>query len=78
VKLVFSQTFTTREEALATERQIKGWCRKKKEAMMRGDWEEVSKLARSSSNRPSTGSGRTESTEVLTEQSELTRNKSRN
>ena len=45
VELVFSQTFPTREEALAAERQIKGWSRKKKEAMMRGDWNEVSSLA---------------------------------
>ncbi len=47
VELVFSQEFTTREEALAAERQIKGWSRKKKEAMMRGDWAEVSRLAKS-------------------------------
>ena len=47
VQLVFSQEFTTREEALASERQIKGWSRKKKEAMMRGDWQEVSRLAKS-------------------------------
>jgi putative endonuclease len=45
VTLVFSQDFPTREEALASERQIKGWSRKKKEAMMRGDWQEVSRLA---------------------------------
>ncbi len=51
VTLVFSQTCVTREEALAAERQIKGWSRKKKEAMMRGDWAEVSRLARSSNNR---------------------------
>ena len=48
VELVFSQEFATREEALVSERQIKGWSRKKKEAMMRGDWSEVSRLARSS------------------------------
>jgi len=47
VTLVFSQPCATREEALAAERQIKGWSRKKKEAMMRGDWGEVSRLARS-------------------------------
>jgi putative endonuclease len=46
VKLVFSQEFATREEALTAERQVKGWSRKKKEAMMRGDWAEVSRLAR--------------------------------
>lgn len=48
VELVFSQGFTTREEALTSEQQIKGWSRKKKEAMMRGDWAEVSRLAKSS------------------------------
>lgn len=45
VELVYCQEFPTREEALASERQIKGWSRKKKEAMMRGDWNEVSRLA---------------------------------
>ena len=46
--MVFSQDFPTREEALTAEQQIKGWSRKKKEAMMRGDWVEVSRLAKSS------------------------------
>ena len=44
--LVFSEQFPTREEALVCERQIKGWGQKKKEALMRGDWNEVSRLAR--------------------------------
>ena len=57
VKLVFADEFPTREEALARERQIKGWSRRKKEAMMRGDWAEVSRLARA--DHPSTSSGRT-------------------
>jgi len=47
LELAFSQEFTTRVEALAAEQQIKGWSRKKKEAMMRGDWAEVSRLAKS-------------------------------
>lgn len=46
LSLVFSEEFVTREEALASEQQIKGWSRKKKEAMMRGDWALVSTLAR--------------------------------
>ena len=46
LELVHARDFATREEALAAERQIKGWGRKKKEAMMRGDWAEVSRLAR--------------------------------
>jgi putative endonuclease len=59
VQLVFNQSFSSREEALAAEQQIKGWSRAKKEAMMRGDWTEVSRLAKSGV-RPSTSSGRTE------------------
>ena len=46
VELVFSEEFLTREDAFAAERQIKGWSRKKKEALMRGDWEELRRLAR--------------------------------
>jgi len=45
VRLVWSQEFGTREEALAAERQIKGWNRAKKEALMRGDWKEIQRLA---------------------------------
>jgi len=44
--LVFSQELSTREQAIAVERQIKGWSRRKKEALIRGDWAEVSRLAR--------------------------------
>ena len=47
LELIFSQDFPTREQALASEQQIKGWSRKKKEAMIRGDWAEVSRLAKS-------------------------------
>ena len=45
VKLVFSEQFPTREDALITERRIKGWSRKKKEALIKGDWKEISRLA---------------------------------
>lgn len=46
VKLVFAEEFSSRAEALACERQIKGWNRKKKEALIRRDWNEVVRLAR--------------------------------
>ncbi len=55
VHLVYSEEFLTREDAFAAERQIKGWRRKKKEALMRGDWEELRRLARG--RNPSTSSG---------------------
>ncbi|MBQ1783710.1 MAG: GIY-YIG nuclease family protein [Gammaproteobacteria bacterium] len=51
--LVFTQDWAIREEALAAEQQIKGWSRKKKEAMMQGDWAEVSRLAHSKTPPPS-------------------------
>ena len=54
VELVWSQECTTRVEALSAERQIKGWNRKKKEALMRGDWAEVSRLAQSKFSDKST------------------------
>lgn len=58
VNLVWLQEFVRREEALSAERQITGWNRKKKEAMMCGDWQEVARLGRrSKKGDPSTGSG---------------------
>lgn len=45
VKLVFTEQFVSRLEALEMEQRIKGWSRKKKEAMMCGDWKEVQRLA---------------------------------
>ena len=45
LQLVWSQDFHSREEALAAERQIKGWSRAKKEALIRSDWESLSLLA---------------------------------
>jgi predicted GIY-YIG superfamily endonuclease len=59
VKLVWSQEFTTRFEAKETERQLKGWSRLKKMALIRGDWTRISDLARSK-DRPSTSSGQSE------------------
>jgi len=44
VELIFAQDFSTRDDAFCAERQIKGWSRKKKEALMRGDWQEIQEL----------------------------------
>ena len=46
VSLVWSQECASREEALSAERQIKNWSRRKKEAMIRGEWDVVSALAK--------------------------------
>ena len=46
LRLLFVEEFPSREEALAAERQIKGWRRAKKLAPTRGDWNEIRRLAR--------------------------------
>jgi putative endonuclease len=62
VTLVWSGEFPSRYEALEVERQIKDWSRAKKMALIRGDWNLVSDLARNSEEkeRASTGSARTD------------------
>jgi LAO/AO transport system kinase len=50
VELVWQGEFETRDGAIAFEQQIKGWSRAKKEALIRGDWEQVSTLAKSKSS----------------------------
>ncbi|MES2001715.1 MAG: GIY-YIG nuclease family protein [Pseudomonadota bacterium] len=52
VELAWCQSAPTREEAMAFERRIKGWTRAKKEALIAGDWERVSWLARAPTERP--------------------------
>jgi len=47
VKLVLAEEFQSREEALARERQLQGWSRAKKEALMPGNWERLRLLSRS-------------------------------
>ena len=45
VRLVFSQHFAVITDAIAAERQLKGWSRAKKEALIKGDWSRVALLA---------------------------------
>ena len=45
VTLVWSDSFETRADALATERRIKGWSCAKKMALIRGDWDDLARLA---------------------------------
>jgi putative endonuclease len=46
VTLVFAQHFERIADAVAAERQIKGWSRAKKEAIIRGEWSRLPELAR--------------------------------
>jgi putative endonuclease len=62
VELVYSQEFASRAESLLMERQIKGWNRAKKIALIAGDWMEISRLSnfKYGDKNPSTSSSRTE------------------
>ena len=57
VELVYTEPFATRDEAFHAEQRIKGWSRKKKEAVMAGCWERLSKLSNTRRADPSTSSG---------------------
>jgi len=46
VTLVFHQHFEPLDDAAAAERQVKGWRRDKKEALIRGDFASLPSLAR--------------------------------
>ncbi|MES2167984.1 MAG: GIY-YIG nuclease family protein [Pseudomonadota bacterium] len=46
VGLAWSQYFDRITDAIAAERQIKGWGRAKKQALIRSDWKTVQNLAR--------------------------------
>ena len=50
-ELVYSQEFPSEHEAFLRERQVKGWSRAKKEAIIRGDFEALVELSRSRSRQ---------------------------
>jgi putative endonuclease len=46
VVLVYSEYFDRIVDSIAAERQIKGWSRAKKEALMAGDFEQIGQLSK--------------------------------
>ncbi|WP_299771611.1 GIY-YIG nuclease family protein [uncultured Pseudoteredinibacter sp.] len=46
VKLVYKDQFPSKDEAKKSERRIKAWDRDKKQALIDGDWDKITKLAR--------------------------------
>lgn len=48
--------FTDIKQAIAWEKQIKGWGRKKKEALFKENWKEIKVLAKNKQSQSSTGS----------------------
>ena len=47
VILMYTEFFTDIKQAIVREKQLKGWSRKKKEALFREDWSELSELSKS-------------------------------
>ncbi|WP_111671631.1 GIY-YIG nuclease family protein [Algoriphagus litoralis] len=45
VELVFLQDFREIQEAIAFEKQVKGWSRKKKEAIIQNNWQQLKFLS---------------------------------
>jgi putative endonuclease len=52
VVLVWSEYFERITDGIAVERQLKGWSRAKKEALLQSDWTKVSELSRRRQGRP--------------------------
>jgi len=46
VRLVFHTEFNDIQQAIAFEKQIKGWSRKKKEAIINNEWEKLPNLSK--------------------------------
>ena len=46
LKLVFNEVFNDIDQAIAFEKQVKGWRREKKEAVIKGDWEKLPELSK--------------------------------
>ena len=46
VHLVWSEHFARITDAIAVERQVKGWTRAKKEALIKGDWGRLQQLSK--------------------------------
>ena len=49
IKLIWSDMFESRDAARSFEAKLKGWSKAKKLALVRGDWNEISRLAKNRS-----------------------------
>jgi tRNA/rRNA methyltransferase len=59
VEAWYAEEFRTRDQAIARQRQVKGWSRARKLALAKRDWKSLPKPARKP-NRPSTSPSRQE------------------
>src|SRR5215208_1591476 len=52
IRLVWHEHFDRITDAIAAERQIKGWSRGKKEALIKGDWDSMQRLSKRRMGKP--------------------------
>ena len=52
VKLVYSEEYQRIENAYHREKQVQGWCRKKKEALINGDYNQLVRLSKNYTEYP--------------------------
>jgi putative endonuclease len=52
IRLVWSEHFDRITDAIAVERKIKGWSRKKKESLIRNDWKAIRLHAKRRAGKP--------------------------
>ncbi|SHO63914.1 GIY-YIG nuclease family protein [Algoriphagus zhangzhouensis] len=57
IKLVFSQKFQNIKEAISFEKQVKGWSKKKKQAMIEGNWEMLKSYSKCNNKTPDKNKG---------------------
>jgi putative endonuclease len=55
VRLVWSEYFQQVTDAIAVERQLKGWSRAKKEALINGNWDTIRQLSKRRAGRTDVG-----------------------
>ena len=63
---MYREDFDSVDEAFSREKRVQNWSRAKKEALIRGDYEHLSKLSRSSGSGPSTSSGTADVRSIVT------------
>jgi putative endonuclease len=51
VKVIYVTTFASRGEAIDAEQQVKGWSRRKKEALINGEFELLKSLSKKNFNK---------------------------
>jgi putative endonuclease len=61
VELKYFESYADVNQCISREKQLKGWSRKKKQALFRENWDEIKRLSKSSATGPSSSNASTSS-----------------